>query len=76
MNPRIELFHIHQRYRDFKHYLNHPSDTKNRNLVRKVEYRLCNDFFGVPSYVHARKMLMYRNQMEKNCTNGRVNLLI
>ena len=56
--------------------MNHPSDSKNKNLVRKVEYRLCNDFFSVPLYVHAREMLMYRNQMEKNCTNGRVNLVI
>ena len=76
MNPRIELFHIHQRYRDFKHYMNHPSDTKNRNLVRKVECRLYSDFFGVLSYIHAREMLMYRNQREKNFTNGRINLVI
>ena len=56
--------------------MNHPSDTKNRNLVRKVECRLYNDLFGVLSYVHACEMLIYRNQMEKNCTNERVNLLI
>ena len=51
---------------DFKHRITRHNDAKNRNLLRNVKCRFCDDFFGSRKAVHDHEVQTHRELVNES----------